>query len=129
MKKTIYTNNAPKPIGPYSQAVFTSSTNKLYISGQISINPKSNTIEKDNIKDQTKQVMNNIKAILDYEKLNFNNLIKVEVYLKDISHFTEFNSIYNKYFKKNNYPARVVVEVSKLPKNSLIEISAIAGYL
>ena len=72
--------------------------------------------------------MNNIKTILDSEKLNFNNLIKVEVYLKDINHFTKFNSIYNKYFNKNNYPARVVVEVSKLPKNSLIEISAIAGY-
>lgn len=128
MKKTIYTNNAPKPIGPYCQAVFTSATNKLYISGQIPINPKTNTIENDNIKNQTKQVMNNIKTILDSEKLNFNNLIKVEVYLKDINHFTKFNSIYNKYFNKNNYPARVVVEVSKLPKNSLIEISAIAGY-
>jgi len=126
MKREIFTENAPEPIGPYSQAIFTTGTS-IFISGQIPINPKTGKVEGKDIKEQTKQVMENIIAILDKENLSLDNIIKCDVYLKNIKDFDKFNKVYGKYFEDYIPPARVVVEVNNLPKNSLIEISAIAA--
>ena len=127
MKRIIYTDEAPNPIGPYSQAVFTTG-NLLFISGQIGVNPQTNSIKSKNIKGQTKQVLKNITAILKKENLTLNNIIKCDVYLKNIKDYNEFNKIYKDYFKEYKFPARVLVEVSNLPKDALIEISAIAAH-
>ncbi|MBU1075840.1 MAG: Rid family detoxifying hydrolase [Spirochaetes bacterium] len=127
MKKVIYTKNGVEPIGPYSQAVHASGE-LLFISGQIPIDPKTNSIDRSDIEGQTEQVMQNIRSILKHQNLNFSNVIKCEVFLQNINDFSKFNDVYAEFFKKGDYPARAVVEVSKLPKNVLIEISAIAVY-
>jgi len=120
----IYTEEAPKPIGAYSQAVKYESL--LFISGQIAINPKTNEIEATDIEGQTKQVLANIDAILKEAGLNRNNIIKTTIYLKNINDFGKVNEIYNQFFGKHK-PARATIEVSNLPKNALVEIEAIAG--
>lgn len=121
--KKINSNKAPQPIGPYSQAII--SNNFLFISGQIPINPETNKIESESIEQQTQQVFNNVKEILKEAKLTTDNLVRVEIYLKNIEDFKKVNEIYEKQFTKN-YPARHVVEVSNLPLNSKIEITCIA---
>ncbi|MCD6595400.1 RidA family protein [bacterium] len=121
--KTIHTDNAPKAVGPYSQAII--SGGFVFTAGQIALNPETGEMVGDNIAIQTEQVMKNISAILRFAGTNFANVIKCDVYLTDLLNFSEFNNIYGKYFDKN-YPARVTVEVNTLPKNALIEISAIA---
>ena len=123
MRKIINTKKAPKAIGAYNQAVLIGDT--LYCSGQIGINPKTNQLIKSSIEEETKQVLENIIAILDSEKMTLNNVVKSSIFIKDMSQYTEINSIYSKYFTKN-FPARETVEVSKLPKEANIEISIIA---
>ena len=120
----IYTNKAPKPIGSYSQAI--KFENLIFISGQIGINPETDELVSDDVKEQTEQVMENIKAILKELSLNFNNVIKTTVYLKNIRDFLEVNKVYERYFPEHK-PARATVEVSNLPKNALVEIEVIAG--
>lgn len=120
--QVVYTENAPEPIGPYSQAIISGQT--LYISGQIPVDPVTGQIPQD-IEAQTKQVLANINAILDEVKLTKNDIIKCSIFLKDMNHFGTCNDCYGNYFG-NHAPARECVEVSRLPKDVLVEISCIA---
>jgi 2-iminobutanoate/2-iminopropanoate deaminase len=123
MKKIIKTENAPAPIGPYNQAVLANGT--LYISGNIAINPASGELVLDNIKAETKQVMENLKAVLKAADMDFSNVVKCGIFISDMNNFTDINEVYGSYFL-SNYPARETVEVSCLPKSVNVEISAIA---
>ncbi len=119
----IETDKAPKAIGAYSQAV--KCENMLFISGQIPINPKTQEMVEGGIEEQTKQVMENIKGILEEVGINFEHVVKTTIYLKNLNDFQTVNEIYGSYFKIHK-PARATVEVSNLPKGALIEIEAIA---
>ena len=124
MKKIIInTKNAPAAIGPYSQAVLVNKT--LYCSGQIAINPKNNLIINSSIKEETEMIMKNIFEILSSAQMNFDNIVKCTIFLKNMNDYNEVNQVYSKYFKSDP-PAREAVEVSKLPKNVNVEISTIA---
>jgi len=118
--------NIPRAIGPYSQ--FIKSQNMLYISGQIPVNPSTGIINT-NISEATKQILDNITSILEYNSLTIQDVIKCQIYLKDMDTFDEMNAVYAQYFKDNKpLPVRECVEVSRLPKDSIIEISCIAEY-
>jgi 2-iminobutanoate/2-iminopropanoate deaminase len=121
--RVVSSSDAPEAIGPYSQAILTDNT--LYLSGQIAINPKTNKLIESTIEDEVNQIMANHKAILDKANMNFSNIVKATVYLKNMEDFAEFNKVYAEYFPTNP-PARETVEVSRLPKNANIEISFIA---
>jgi 2-iminobutanoate/2-iminopropanoate deaminase len=122
MKKIIHAENAPKPVGPYSQAVRVGRF--LFVSGQVAIDPKTGRIEANGIKEQTARVMENIKAVLEAAGYNFNNIIQSNVYLSSMKLFSEFNSEYAKYFEKE-FPARVTVGTELMPE-ALVEISVVA---
>lgn len=122
LKKIIVSDQAPKAIGPYSQAVHVDKL--LFVSGQLPIEPANGTMP-DDIKAQTKQSLKNIKAILETAGLSMDSVIKTTVYLKDLGDFAEVNDMYAIFFKQNP-PARVCVEISRLPKDALVEIDAIA---
>ena len=124
MKKIIFTEKAPAPIGPYNQAVLVGNT--LYTSGQIAINPATNELVLDNIEDETKLVMENLKAVLDAAEMTFENVVKVSIFISDMGNFANINSIYGSYFNESTAPARETVQVACLPKNVNVEISAIA---
>lgn len=124
MKKIIFTDKAPAPIGPYNQAVLVG--NMLYTSGQIAINPATNELVLDNIETETKQVMENLKAVLEAAEMTFENVIKVSIFISDMNNFSKINTIYGAYFKEATAPARETVQVAGLPKNVNVEISAIA---
>lgn len=121
--KAIYSQKAPKPVGPYSQAI--QSNGLLFISGQIPLNPESGDLVTGSIQDQTKQVIENIKAILEETGLNLSHVVKTTVFLKNLGLFDAFNQVYSQYFGQTK-PARSTVEVSKLPKGVDLEIDAIA---
>ena len=123
MKKIIKTPNAPAPIGPYSQAVLVNGF--LYISGQIAIDPDTEELNLTDIKAETKQVMENIKAILNEAGMNFDNVVKCSIFISDMDNFVQVNEVYGSYFTEN-FPARETVEVAGLPKNVNVEISVIA---
>ena len=123
MKKIIETPNAPAPIGPYSQAVLYDNT--LYTSGQIPINPITNKLEMEDIKSETKLVMENLKAILIEAEMDFSNVIKCSIFISNMNNFAEINEVYGTYFS-SDFPARETVEVACLPKNVNVEISAVA---
>ena len=125
MKKIISTPNAPEAIGPYSQAVLQNNT--LYCSGQIALNPKNNELIIDNIVDETHQVMKNIHEILKEVNMDFKNIVKCTIFLKNMNDYSEVNEVYGTYFTSQP-PAREAVQVSVLPKNVNIEISAIACF-
>jgi 2-iminobutanoate/2-iminopropanoate deaminase len=124
MKKIIFTDKAPEPIGPYNQAVLVG--NMLYTSGQIAINPATNELVLDNIETETKQVMENLKAVLEAAEMTFENVIKVSIFISDMNNFSKINTIYGAYFNEATAPARETVQVAGLPKNMNVEISAIA---
>ncbi|PQJ78482.1 RidA family protein [Polaribacter porphyrae] len=124
MKKIISTKNAPAPIGPYSQAVLTGNT--LYTSGQIAIHPESGEIVKGSIKEETKQVMENLKAVLTAAEMTFDDVVKTSIFISDMNNFSAINSIYSTYFDDDTAPARETVEVANLPKFVNVEISMIA---
>lgn len=124
-KTLIYTKNAPEPIGPYSQAIKTK--RNLYISGQIAIDPAVGELVKGSIKEQTRQVMKNISAILYAAKLSLSDVVKCTIYVKDMNDFADVNQEYGKYFQEEP-PARETVEVSRLPKDVNVEISCIAEF-
>lgn len=124
MKKIIYTPNAPNPVGPYSQAVQLGNT--LYVSGQIAINPTNGEIINDSIENETRQVMNNLKAILEAAGSSFGQVLKCEVFVSDMENYSRINSIYAEFFEEANAPARALVQVANLPKYVNVEISAIA---
>ena len=122
-KKVIHTEKAPKAIGPYSQAIQAGSF--LFLSGQIPLDPKTGELVKGDIRQQTKQVLENLKGVLESEKLEMKDVVKVTIFLKDIGDFNQVNEVYATYFPSSP-PARSTVEVSKLPRNAEIEIEAIA---
>ncbi len=124
MKKIINTPNAPAPIGPYSQAV--AFGNILYISGQIAINPENAHLLVGDIEVETKQVMENLKAVLGAAGMGFSNVIKTTIFLSDMAHFALVNEVYGSYFS-SDFPARETVAVAGLPKNVNVEISMIAA--
>ncbi|MBP7184201.1 MAG: Rid family detoxifying hydrolase [Saprospiraceae bacterium] len=125
MIKYISTENAPAAIGPYSQA--TVFNNVLYVSGQIPINPKTGELIQSNIEDETHQVLNNLKAIIEAAGGSMNNILKCSVFVKDISNFAAINAVYATYFVSGAAPARELVEVANLPRYVNIEISAIVA--
>lgn len=120
----IKTNLAPEAIGPYSQAIIEG--NFVFCSGQIPINPETGAIIEGGIGEQTEQVIKNIKAVLKEAGVDLANVVKTEVYLSDMENFVLMNEVYAKNFTSQPYPARATVEVSRLPKDVLIEISCIA---
>ena len=122
-KKVIQTERAPKAIGPYSQAI--QAGNFLFLSGQIPLDPKTGELVKGDIGQQTKQVLENIKGVLESQKLEMEDVVKVTIFLKDIGNFNRVNEVYATYFPPPA-PARSTVEVAKLPRNAEIEIEAIA---
>ena len=124
MKKIIKTKNAPSPVGPYNQAILFNNT--LYASGQIAINPLNNQIINEDIEAETKQVMENLNEVLKEARMDFSNVVKCTIYLKDMNDFESVNQIYSTFFNEKDAPARETVEVSMLPKNVNVEISLIA---
>lgn len=123
VKEIIFTEEAPRPIGPYSQAVRVGSW--LFISGQIALDPVTGNIVEDDIEVQTKRVIENIRAILEASGYTLSDIVKVTVYLVDLNDFPKFNKIYSEYFREKP-PARTTVQVSALPRNAKIEIDVIA---
>jgi len=123
-KKIIETKSAPAPIGPYSQAV--QAGNLLFVSGQVPIDPATGNVVQQDIQAETKQVMENIKAILNEAGMDFTNIVKTTIFLTDMGTFAQVNEVYGSYFK-SNFPARETVQVSALPKAVNVEISVIAG--
>jgi len=124
MKKIITTTKAPAPIGPYNQAIL--SENTLYTSGQIALHPETGELVLDNIKSETKQVMENMKAVLEAANMTFDNVVKTSIFISDMENFSQINEIYSKYFNDANAPARETVQVANLPKYVNVEISMIA---
>ena len=123
MKQNIFSNEAPKPIGPYSQAI--KMGKMIFVSGQIAIDPKTNLLIIDNIQAETKMVMENIKNILKVANCSLNDVVKCSIFLSKMEFFDSVNNIYGSYFS-TPYPARETIEVSCLPKNVNVEISVIA---
>lgn len=124
MKKIIFTEKAPAPIGPYNQAILVGNT--LYTSGQIAIDPTTNELVLDNIEAETKVVMENLKAILEAANLTFEHAIKATIFISDMANFARINSVYGSYFDVATAPARETVQVACLPKNVNVEISLVA---
>lgn len=123
MKQVVHTDNAPKAIGPYSQAI--KANGFLFISGQIPVNPQTGEIVEGGIEAQTTQSLENLKAILAEAGCSINDVVKTGVFLADMNDFAAMNTVYAKYFT-NEAPARACVQVAKLPKAALVEIELIA---
>ena len=124
MKKTINTNKAPLPVGPYNQAVMVKNT--LYISGQVALNPDNNELIQGSIDEESHQIMKNIESILKEAGLDFKNVVRSKIYLTDMSNFSKVNEVYGSYFEKGDEPARTTIEVSGLPLGVDVEIDMIA---
>jgi 2-iminobutanoate/2-iminopropanoate deaminase len=122
-KKVVYAENAPEPIGPYSQAI--ASGNMLFVSGQIAIEKSTGKIKTGNIDEETEQVMQNLGAVLKAGGMDFKNIAKTTIFLKNMGDFPKVNEVYGRYFQSEP-PARETVEVSRLPKDVNVEISCIA---
>ena len=126
MKKIVKTHKAPAPVGPYNQAIIHNDT--LYASGQIAINPATGDLVTDNIEAETRQVMENIRAILEEAGLSFADVVKCSIFVSDINNFGRINEVYASYFDEATAPARELVEVANLPKLVNVEISVIAAF-
>lgn len=124
MKKIINTSKAPAPIGPYNQAILSNGT--LYISGQIPIDATTGEMVSGDIKRETQQCMENLKAILAEAEMSFENVVKSSIFLSDMNQFSKVNEVYGSYFNTETAPARETVEVANLPKFVNVEISMIA---
>lgn len=124
MKQIIVTKGAPEPIGPYSQAILHGDT--LYASGQIAIDPDSGNLVKKDIETETRRVMKNLGAVLNQANMDFSNVVKCTIFIKDMNDFKKINSVYGSFFDPVTAPARETVEVSRLPKDVRVEISCIA---
>ena len=124
MKKIITTLKAPAPIGSYNQAIMVNDT--LYLSGQIGLDPHSMKVVNGGVKEETKQVMKNLKAVLEAADMTFNNVIKSSIFLINMSDFSKVNEIYGSYFSDETAPARETIAVKTLPKNVRVEISMLA---
>ena len=124
MRKIINTKNSPEPIGPYNQAILKGKT--LFISGQIALDPKTMSLTNNSVKEETVQVMENLKNILLEAEMNFNDVVKTSIFLSDMDNFSEVNKVYESYLESGNEPARETVAVKTLPMNVNVEISMIA---
>lgn len=125
-RQVIYTKNAPEPVGPYNQAIVASGQ-MIFVSGQIAINPSINQIVYiDDVSKQTEQVMANLQAVLESAGATWANVVKTNVFLKNMEDFAAVNTVYSQYFDPDHAPARACVEVARLPKDVLIEIDCIA---
>ncbi len=124
MKQIIVTKGAPEPIGPYSQAVLHGDT--LYASGQIAIDPETGNLLKKDIESETRRVMKNLEAVLHAANMDFSNVVKCSIFIKDMDDFKKINKVYGSFFDPVTAPARETVEVSRLPKDVRVEISCIA---
>ena len=124
-KQVIYSANAPDPIGPYSQAI--KAGNMLFVSGQIAIQRSTGKILTGSVEEETRQVMANLQDILVAAGMDFSNIVKTTIFLKDMNSFPKVNEIYGTYFQQSP-PARETVEVSRLPKDVNVEISCIAVF-
>ena len=124
MKAILSTQNAPQAIGPYSQGIDTG--NLLFLSGQIPIEPSKGEIVASDSEGQTRQALENVKAILESGDCTMDQVVKTTVYLKDIADFSKMNDVYKEYFTEGSYPARSAVQVAALPKDALVEIEIIA---
>lgn len=123
-KEKIESKKAPKAVGPYSQAIRIRKF--IFCAGQIGIDPKTNELVKGGVEEEVRQTLNNLKAVLESAGVGFENVVKVDIFLKSMADYAKVNEIYAKFFKSDPKPARVTVEVSNLPKNAKIEISCIA---
>ena len=123
MTKIISTDKAPSAIGPYSQAAVVG--NIVYTSGQIAIVPSTGNVVEGGVEEQTKQAIENLKAVLEEAGTSLNKVVKTTVFIKNMGDFAKINEVYSKYFT-GNFPARSCVEVARLPKDVLIEIEAVA---
>jgi 2-iminobutanoate/2-iminopropanoate deaminase len=124
MKKIVRTDKAPAPIGPYNQAII--ANNMLFASGQIALDPVSGELVTADIEAETRQVLENVKAILESAGLSFEHVVKVSVFVKDMHQFSRINAVYAQYFPEDTAPARELVEVANLPRFVNIEISVTA---
>ena len=124
MKKAILTEKAPQPIGPYNKAI--QYDNMIFVSGQIPLNPSNGKLVDSGIRDETEQVMENLKHVLYKGEMKFIDVVKTTIFLKSMDDFSVVNEVYGKYFDGSEPPARETVEVSKLPLNVNVEISCIA---
>ncbi len=123
VKRTIYTSKAPKPVGPYSQGVVAGGW--LFVSGQIPLDPETGEMVEGGFKEKARRVLENLKAVVEAAGGSLEDVVKVTVYLADISRFPEFNEVYQEYFQDNK-PARVVIQAAALPKGAEVEIEAVA---
>jgi 2-iminobutanoate/2-iminopropanoate deaminase len=123
-KTIILTKEAPAPIGPYNQAI-SAQGSFLFVAGQVPIDPRSGQVIQGDIKAQTRQVLTNLKAILEKADLQFGNIVKTTVFLKDMNEFAGMNEVYAEFFKTDP-PARSTIEVARLPRDVKVEIEAIA---
>lgn len=124
MKKSIFADNAPAAIGPYSHAVKTGNT--IYVSGQLGVIPETGAFPEGGVEAQTKQALTNIKNILAAEGYTMDDVVKTTVLLKDINDFAAMNGVYGTFFTEGSYPARSAFQVVCVPKGGLLEIEAIA---
>lgn len=125
MKRVIFSENAPAPVGPYNQAVIYGGT--MYVSGQIPLDPQTGVLITGSIEAETHQVMRNIGAILEAAGVSFSHVLKCSVFVTDIQDFGRINAVYATYFDEANAPARELVQVAALPKGANVEISVIAA--
>ncbi len=124
MKTILNTNNAPAAIGPYSQGIDVG--NLLFLSGQLPICPEQGKIVAEDVEEQTRQSLENVKAILESAGCTMDDIVKTTVFLKDIGEFTKMNEVYKLFFKEGNYPARSAYQVAALPQNAKVEIEVVA---
>ena len=124
MKEAVSTKEAPAAIGPYSQGIKVG--NLLFLSGQISIDPKTNQMSSGSIEEQTKQALENLDAVLKAAGMSMENVVNTTVFLKDVNDFGKMNAVYATFFK-DKPPARATVQIARLPRDALVEISAIAS--
>ena len=122
-KKVISTEQAPKAIGPYSQAIMVDDV--LYLAGQIALDPQSGQLVEGGIEAQTHRVMQNLNAVLEAAGFNFNDVVQTQVFLSDLNNYTPMNAVYAKYFVERP-PARAVVEAARIPRDALVEIMMVA---
>jgi 2-iminobutanoate/2-iminopropanoate deaminase len=120
------TLNAPQPIGPYKQAILANGF--LFISGQIALNPQNNELQSQDIFRETKQVMENLRAILENAGLDWSNVVKTTIYMTDLNNFQTMNEVYASYFTNDYAPARETIQVARLPRNANVEISMVAVF-
>jgi 2-iminobutanoate/2-iminopropanoate deaminase len=124
MKNVVTTDRGPKPIGPYSQAI--QCNGFIYLSGQVALDPKTGALAAGDIRKQTERTLENIKAILEAAGANLHHVVKTTVFLKDMNDFAAMNEVYGQFFSSAP-PARSTVQVSRLPKDALVEIEVIAS--